>query len=306
MSLTGFLARPESELSQFFESAFPRREAFLKRYGQTSPPLVVEPREGANPGTVGTAFDFLVRFELDPNPDVGLAMQGAALAGQPFIRLLMELAERLRAPDVAPASASHSDHLRDWPRTGYLVCRASYLLALFTEVYRSGAVWPGSLLSQATKRTKVRELLAMVPAGAVEDLQAMLVVARAALVPAILARGEPLHLGPVFDGSRLVSADADIIAGGLLLDVKTTVGTKRSDGSRYDGLERKTLYQLLGYVLFDFSDTYAITDIGLYAARYGRLTTWPVADVLAELTDDGATLSELRRRCEKTLRALVM
>jgi hypothetical protein len=290
MSLTGFLARPESELSLFFQSAFPRREAFLKRYGQTSPPLVVEPREGANPGTVGTAFDFLVRFELDPNPDAGIAMLGAALAGQPFIRLLMELAEELR----------------DSARTGDLLCRASYLLALFTDVYRSGAVWPGSLLSQATKRTKVGELLAMVPAGGVEDLQAMLVLARTALVPAILARGEPLHLGPVFDGSSLVSADADIIAGGLLLDVKTTVGTKRSDGSRYDGLERKTLYQLLGYVLFDFSDTYVITDIGLYAARYGRLTTWPMADVLAELTDDGATLSELRRRCEETLRALVM
>ena len=125
----------------------------------------------------------------------------------------------------------------------------------------------------------------------------MLNVARDKLVPAVTARGGPLWLGPVFDGSQWVAADADIIAAGLLIDVKTGAGTKRKDGSRYNGLDKQTLYQLLGYLLFDFSDTYGIKEVGLYAARYGQLTTWPVVDLLQELAAEPVTLADLRKRC---------
>ncbi len=164
-------------------------------------------------------------------------------------------------------------------------------------MYRSGDVWPGSLLSQVTKRTTLDQILELVPDIAVADLEAMLDVARDKLVPAVRARGGPLWLGPVFDGSQWVAADADLIAAGLLIDVKTGAGTKRKDGSRYNGLDKQTLYQLLGYLLFDFSDAYGIREVGLYAARYGQLTTWPVVDLLQELAPEPGTLANLRERC---------
>ena len=287
MSLTAYLSHPDSGLSRFFEDSFPNRDALLKRHGLESPLLRVAPPDGINAGTVGTAFDFLLRFDLTPTPSLDLALMGAKLAGPTYVALQAELADRVgrrRQQDALP--------------------RSCYLAALFTEVYRSGAIWPGSLLSQVTKRTTLDQLLGLVPNAAVEDLEAMLGVAREVLVPVILARGGPLAIGPVFDGSRWVSADADIISAGLLLDVKTTVGTKRKDGSRYDSLDRRTLYQLLGYLLFDFSDAYSIKEIGLYSARFGRLTTWPVADVLAELASSEASLADLRRRCELVVRSL--
>ena len=57
-------------------------------------------------------------------------------------------------------------------------------------------------------------------------------------------------LNPTFDGSRNVGgADADLIANGTLIELKTT---------RQDKFERiDHLCQLLGYALLDFSDTYA-------------------------------------------------
>lgn len=75
----------------------------------------------------------------------------------------------------------------------------------------------------------------------------------------------------------LCPADADFIADGSLIDIKTQVGTKNAKGIRTDNLKNEHLYQVLAYVLFDRSDSYAITHFGIYSARYGNLTVWPVA-----------------------------
>jgi hypothetical protein len=69
---------------------------------------------------------------------------------------------------------------------------------------------------------------------------------------------------------------------------------RQSDGRRYCSLDLITLPQLLGYLLLDYQDEYAIDTLGLYAARYAYLVTWPAADLLAELADDPVDLAELR------------
>lgn len=299
MSLTYYLSRADSELSQFLEATFPNRNDLFKRYRVSSPPLRVNPPAGTNPGTVGTAFDFLLKFELVARPNLFLAMLGADRAGPPYVALLSDLTDRLGCviEEIRIGRPSRVDAGPISVRDADLVCRGSYLAALLAEVYRSGQVWPGSLLSQVTQRTTLDAALVMVPEPAVADLGAMLNLARERLIPAVRSRGDPLWLGPVFEGSRWIAADADIIAAGLLIDVKTRLGSKRKDGSRYDGLDKQTLYQLLGYLLFDFSDLYGIHELGLYAARYGRLTTWPVTALLDELAVEPVPLAELRRRC---------
>ncbi len=173
MSLTSYLEDKESELARFFDGTFPNRQELLRRYRVDSPPLRVAPPVGTNPGTVGTAFDFLLRFELVPSPNLYLAMLGADLAGRKYVALLDELVDRLGCTvtevavgSTAAANASSAPQRRDTE----LVCRGSYVAALLAEVYRSGEVWPGSPLSQVTKGTTLDQILELVPDIAVADL----------------------------------------------------------------------------------------------------------------------------------------
>lgn len=71
-----------------------------------------------------------------------------------------------------------------------------------------------------------------------------------------------------FDGSHDLNADADLIAGGMLVDFKAGQGGKpRKDGTRAAALARTDLDQLLGYMLMDYSDRYRLHTVAVYAAR---------------------------------------
>ena len=87
----------------------------------------------------------------------------------------------------------------------------------------------------------------------------------------------PHILNPIFDGSPDIGgADGDVIVDGTLIDIKTT---KRSE------IDRKWIWQLLGYALLDYSDSHQIRSIGLYMARQGILFKWDIEDVIETLCD---------------------
>jgi hypothetical protein len=111
------------------------------------------------------------------------------------------------------------------------------------------------------------------------------------LLPALVARGGPLHVGPSFVGSPDVGgADGDAIVGGLLVEWKATRGDRRhSDGRRYCRLDGDTLHQLLGYLLLDYQDEFAIDTLALYSARYAYLVSWPIVELLTELVAGRST-----------------
>jgi hypothetical protein len=115
------------------------------------------------------------------------------------------------------------------------------------------------------------------------------------LIPQLATRIGLWALGPTFAGSRLISADADLVAAGLLLDLKTGQGDKRDDGTRRSGLDRKELYQLIGYALLDFDDAYHISEVGIFNARFGYLATWPLGHLLAELAGSAVDLPAARK-----------
>jgi hypothetical protein len=48
------------------------------------------------------------------------------------------------------------------------------------------------------------------------------------VLPALAARGDAVHVGPAFAGSVDLAADADLIAGGLLLELKVNSATAGS------------------------------------------------------------------------------
>jgi hypothetical protein len=129
----------------------------------------------------------------------------------------------------------------------------------------------------------------LAPPDAIDQLRQLDRLAAQNLLPQLVP---PFHLAPEFDGSCWCAADADLIAGGLLLDIKVVIPPR---------LEREQLDQLLGYTLFDFSDKYQITDIGIYSARYGWLVTWSLDQILEPLAGEPVDLAELRGQVKQLL-----
>ena len=99
----------------------------------------------------------------------------------------------------------------------------------------------------------------------------------AALVDtADLYTAEPLYINPTFRLSSAVrGADADIISNGTLIDFKTT--------KQRTAISAPEIYQLVGYVLLDQDDRYAIKTAGVHALRWRRRWTIPVAELLTRL-----------------------
>ena len=97
----------------------------------------------------------------------------------------------------------------------------------------------------------------------------------------------PCILNPAFEGSQDVGgADADLILDGCLIDIKATVNPR---------VANLWIYQLLGYVLLDYSGQYQIDEVGFYLARQGVLLKLPLQELLNRLSGDLTTsLYDLR------------
>ncbi|MFD8769701.1 hypothetical protein [Microbacterium oxydans] len=189
-----------------------------------------------------------MRFELSPAFD-------ARLARAAFIDGTDALAN-IDAVSISAQVARVIGH-----RT--TVYRASWALALLTEVYRVGMMHGSPLrLLQDERAFDAMHLLELAPRDATRQLREFAEVASAELLPHIQG---PYTLGPTFDGSELCAADADVIANGILLDFKTSLGTKVSrPGGRSERLKLKDLHQVVAYALFDYSDSYLIHWVGLF------------------------------------------
>ena len=169
------------------------------------------------------------------------------------------------------------------------LARVCWALAQFEAAYRTGVV-PDQLRDLPSM--SVDDLLGMAPEYAVRDLTTLAGMAGERLLPAIASAGTALT-APVFvDGW----ADADILAGRCLIDVKATI---HPTAARPDWF-----YQLLGYAWLDADDRYGIESVALYLARQGAYVEWsitrlarllgaelPVAALAAEFRDIAPTTS---------------
>ena len=200
--------------------------------------------------------------------------EGSLLTGEfrDFFRRLHALAKR-RSPVARRLSRVEEDDLN----------RYCFVLALLEEVVRTG------------------KLDGVLATGEFSDAESLLSLAESHWIDDLteLSWGFydgfnhllRLHhvLNPRFDGSRDVGgADADIIVDGVLIDIKATVKPEiRSDW----------IWQLLGYVLLDYSDRHRIDSIGLYLARQGELIKWDLDDAIRGLSSgEPPSIEELRTR----------
>jgi hypothetical protein len=307
VSLTTELDDRTSPVSRFLCARFPHVRDLQRRYREPVAEVApLAPRDGAVVawGTVGGAFDWRMRFLLTPMPDLHLALLGALQVGDRFQHLTAELFGALPGEVQLPPGGPVPLALADTPAPKLdeeRFARACYALALYTEVFRAGLL-PGSRLLTLRRGAGLEDLLGLANAEEVADLVALTTAARRVLLPALAARGGPLHLGPTFAGSLDVGgADADAVVGRLLIDWKVALGDRRRDGSRRCSLDLITVQQLLGYLLLDYHDTYRIDALGLYAARYSYLATWPVGELLAELAGGPVDLAEVRAEFQEAL-----
>jgi hypothetical protein len=196
-----------------------------------------------------------------------------------------------------------------------LLARGCWALALLTDVFRSG---PAGLVAGPLApfyragaspveqpAVAAQDLLALAPPAGLDQVDRLREVLENRLLPRLAELPGQWAIGPTFAGSRLVGgADADVIAAGLLLDLKVRLGDKRADGTRRLSLDKAEVYQLVGYALLDFDDTYRINEVGIFSARYAYLATWPLTGLLEELAGHPVDLVETRVQFEDLLRDL--
>jgi hypothetical protein len=301
--LTAELDSKDSPVRRFLDDRFTSGlRDVQRRYRQAGPPLVVasaDKRE-ANPGTVGTAADWLLRFMLHPRPSLALAATGATMCGRRsgMIDAFTEIAESLGYRSDALLVADATDFAG--PIGGHdadpgQLASACWVLALLTEMFRNPmAAMMGPLERFQGHRASANELLGLVSPAALGQLAAFRHVFASALLPELAYQRGRWVLGPGFTGSALIKADADLIAAGLLLDLKTD--------SRLS-LGVTTLFQVIGYALLDFDDAYQLSGAGTFSARYAYLATWDIGTLFDELAGHHVSLPCIRQEFRQLLLA---
>ena len=270
-NLSAALRDRGSPLRRYLEVRYPVTGPTQAQYRRQCGALLID-STGADPATVGTAFDLAIRFALVPDhvPETALRGFGADAGAIQMVADLSRLAtEAVRDPADDPE----------------LLCRACWALALCVDVYRRG-LRSGSALDRLAGRKAItlKDMLALAPERGIREISEMFELSRERLLPRLVP---PVTVGPEFDLSLWCNADADVIAGGTLVDLKTHLGSKHPrTGVRSSSLPRIELYQVISYALFDRSDRYRIASVGVYAARYGALVTWPLQELLRAVSND--------------------
>jgi hypothetical protein len=249
-------------------------------------------------GTIGHALDYRLRyyFGVTPNEELvaysGMMRVSEGSSGDRFVKTLDELMTEPRWPNLGRTffesltlTLDRIDPVRrrlaiEGERALNLHC---VVLAFFEQIYRTGDVATTPLIQLDTHAT-AEDALALVPSPWIDDLCELSYAfydahAQLAALPAVL--------NPTFAGSHHVGgADADLIVGNCLIEVKTT---------KNPALRTRDLYQLIGYTLLDYENQFHIRDVGFYLSRQATMVQWTVDQLLA-MTSGGKsrTLAQWR------------
>jgi hypothetical protein len=255
---------------------------------------------GTEAGTVGTAIDQRLRLAfttaepVDEATRIGMLMsrgERGSKTGETLFRVGVEL--RARMTEVVQAMDLDDRGLpleRTWEEeerlSRLLLAAAWYQLAArtligftYTPLFLAAHEDPGAFTLDRLLALPHRDMVADVAAQACHAEGGPLVRLRASTTPE-LCRGGPTF--PAVD----ITADADLLIDGMLVDFKST--------RRPAHLPQSTALQLVGYLLLDGDDRYGIDALGLYLTRSGVLASWPVEEYLALLGARRRDLTVLR------------
>ncbi|MDE2838654.1 MAG: hypothetical protein OXL97_14295 [Chloroflexota bacterium] len=206
--------------------------------------------------TIGTAIDYRLRYYFASTPHRDLVAYDGA-------ELLAEMYPQYSDPtqalfdDLAQFESDPPAQRRLVESEEYQLNRHCYVLALLEQLSRSLRSWGSSPLLACDT---VNEWLNIQSEEEIQDLAALSWLFYDSHSNLLSL---PCNLNPIFVGSDDVDgADADLIVDSTSVDIKTTI--KASVAKDY-------IYQLIGYVLLDYTNEYQIDRIGLYMTRQGIL-----------------------------------
>ena len=305
MSMTSVLKDRNSKTRAFFEERFPVTKGIIREINASlRDAKTIRPTEKVPYRTLGTAFDYRMRYHLSVTPSRKLvAYKGAIFL--PFLRLypdehdeiLYKLSDWLSNDTIVNFFQNLDVTLTRIRPVGRrldageeeLLLRYCVVLALFEECARTLASPNSPLFSQ--ENPTAEDLLQLAQPHWIDDLNV--------LTQRMANRFDPEKYGKIslnltFSGSRDVGgADADLILDGCLLEIKCTIKDK---------IEKVQVYQLLGYALLDYDNQYELEKAGFYMARQDWLFVWPIAELLERLRMKPLpALPELRQEFRETL-----
>lgn len=289
MSLTTHLDDSSSPVTEFMHSRFHGIREFLKhprkqvRESSTQiKPIVGQGPSGYPYGPIGTAIDYRIRYYFAVcSPDALLPSR--SLKELPiedtsrFSQGLSALTDLLDLPGRRLA-AQDEDELN------------VYCIALgFLDALSRGFAKPSTIDYKSAT-----ELLVRVQKHHLDDMRELSWTFYEKCQH-VLSR--PHRLNPFFEGSTDVGgADADLIVEGTLIEIKTTTSSK---------IITNWLWQLLGYVLLDYSNQHGIDAIALYMARQGLLLRWDLEEAIQRLCGDRTpSIEELRAEFREAVHSI--
>jgi hypothetical protein len=321
MSLSSHLNNFDSPVRQFFDTNFPnvRPVQLIARPDISSAKIrTIRPNGEIQYGTVGMALDYRLRYYFQAAHYTSLLAFWGAGSMHPSciecfrLEIMMSSGEeideksrkgRIFGVDTARLAlygqrskvsveffaSLHKLVDRVTPAKRRLevaderaLCRHCIILAYYEQIIRAGI----ELVSALHQGHTLKKLLALPEENWIDDLCANSWSFYDNF--SHLLQYENLTLNPKFDGSMDVGgADGDIIVDGCLIDFKMTVNPS---------LEKLFLYQLLGYVLLDYSNRHNIDSVGILYARQGLLLRWDLKKLMALMyhSDTPPDLAKLR------------
>jgi len=316
VSLTAELSNPRSPVSHFLSEYLPGRDMHAAYHHAVRSRLrtTIRPPEilGNTPWTVlGTAIDLRIRMWL------GATDHPAIREGVTFLRTASAFdaaapafTERRRYQANAAAAGDlllgRMAHYASAPQPLPVhqeddAARLSIVAARYDAIFRTAPINGATRAVSHFTRVPVpdepeaalRTFTAEVPRTHADDIRHQIIAATTALAD---LKGKPLTCAPTFAGSGHVGhAEGDFIAGGVLVDVKSTITPDLRPAKA-----RKWFHQLAGYLLLDYTDAHEISAVGIYLTRQATLLTWSVQDFL-RLMGARTPLDALRARLKNAL-----
>lgn len=249
MSLTTFIEN-HPDVRTFLRETFPKPRT-------ERPKALVAPPLSRNYSLVGTAFDYLCRWQLEILHE---SRRSSRWVAESAIERLGDPQRRLSAGEsLATAQRIYQTGIKKG-RLSASHAKSAIELARLDVVFRSGK--GEEQIGKPVERADVQDLL---------QLLAVLRSSQLARLPVRL-------FNPTFTSGELVGgADADLVVGDALVDIKVTKDPK---------VWREHFNQVLGYYLLllngGFEDVRRqprIRRLGIYMARFGHLVLWRIEDI---------------------------
>ena len=256
MSLSSLLN--QKDVRARFRQEFPKPKMSKERE-LLAPPLTT------NYFLIGTAFDYLMRFQLKAQNPQAIEQYWVA---EDSVRLLKEK-RLIRLYEqgyliITEARENYASFLKTQQITDELI-KSALLLSKLDSFYRAG---------------RIDENLLGLNEKDVDDLRNLLAITDLSLFKS----SKLLLLNPSFGlaSIQVGGADADLIIDDLLIDIKTTKNFK---------FEQDDFNQLMGYYILSKIDAidgappdHEIKRLGIYFSRHAYLFIFNVADVVPLLT----------------------